>query len=873
MQPCFIFHAVMRKTLILLLTWGAAGWPLLGHATGGNLTGPQADSIKRELPALQGKRRMQALYYLVDHYEEHRADSTLKYGDMALAEARAQRDYLRAADVLIMLSTSVSLSAVPDQMSRVPGWLAEAEALAKESRSPFYQGKVKETLGIYYESIDSTQEARDAFNEAIVYYRRLPKSDRALMGMANSLWNLGLIEERTGGFVRAVELYLEALTRADRLPDTLTTLRSKIFNSLAVTYSKRGNIDKAVGYYARSSAINLASGDSFAYAVNCVNLTVQLKKLSRYDEAREKGRQAYAIFGSLDFPYGQSVALHNLGSVEEGAQNLALARSLYLQSDSLHQASGSGIDEVYISNYIGLASLEVKAQRGKEALAFLARAEAALAKRKDVKKLKDLYEIQAKAHAIMGQYAEAYRAQQLFTQYADSIRNEDSSRKIAELEGSFTLSKMQGEVDALEERNSRQRMVSAGLLVGLLLVGMLGGTVAWSLGRLRKTHTELTASHHQLSEAHAMLNERNEEIIAQKEEISAQRDQLHDALEELKSTQERLIAAEKQATVAQMGANLAHEFNSPLGAIRTLARTARRSLPQLMEDWPRTLQQVPPAAAQLMHELLDKAVSHPQRLTTQQERAQRKAWEAYAAEHQLPLTSAGIKTLVATGRQTDQHAELAPILTLPQADDLLHLVGQMQLLMNTPREIEIATERTSRVVGTLKVLSEEASSQGMMPMSLEHTLEGVLELYKDMMGRVTVKREYAPALPPVPLRPDMIDLAWSNLVHNAIIATADVKDPAITVRTYQEDSMAVAEVIDNGPGIAPELHEKVFEPLFTTRPRGQGAGLGLEVVRRVADMFGGHLSMTSEPGRTVFRVYLPLAKERVALKAEVLGRR
>ncbi|MGW8267713.1 MAG: sensor histidine kinase, partial [Longimicrobiales bacterium] len=64
------------------------------------------------------------------------------------------------------------------------------------------------------------------------------------------------------------------------------------------------------------------------------------------------------------------------------------------------------------------------------------------------------------------------------------------------------------------------------------------------------------------------------------------------------------------------------------------------------------------------------------------------------------------------------------------------------------------------------------------------------------------------------------------------------------------------EVVDNGPGIPEEIRGRIFDPFFSTKPVGRGAGLGLELVRRVVDQHRGEIEVSSSPGHTVFRVTL-----------------
>jgi CheY-like chemotaxis protein len=81
----------------------------------------------------------------------------------------------------------------------------------------------------------------------------------------------------------------------------------------------------------------------------------------------------------------------------------------------------------------------------------------------------------------------------------------------------------------------------------------------------------------------------------------------------------------------------------------------------------------------------------------------------------------------------------------------------------------------------------------------------------------------------------------------------------------------IAEVIDDGPGIPQDALPHVFEPFFTTKTVGTGTGLGLSVSYGIVEEHGGHLVVESRPGRTVFRLELPVAQSAAARRAAPAG--
>jgi signal transduction histidine kinase len=99
---------------------------------------------------------------------------------------------------------------------------------------------------------------------------------------------------------------------------------------------------------------------------------------------------------------------------------------------------------------------------------------------------------------------------------------------------------------------------------------------------------------------------------------------------------------------------------------------------------------------------------------------------------------------------------------------------------------------------------------------------------------------------------DMIEQVLINLVKNAIHSLTDTKNPRIEIKAFLDRRGRIAvQVIDNGPGILPEVIDKIFVPFFTTKP--DGSGIGLSLSKQILRMHGGTLTAKSEPNKeTIF---------------------
>ena len=109
---------------------------------------------------------------------------------------------------------------------------------------------------------------------------------------------------------------------------------------------------------------------------------------------------------------------------------------------------------------------------------------------------------------------------------------------------------------------------------------------------------------------------------------------------------------------------------------------------------------------------------------------------------------------------------------------------------------------------------------------------------------------------PVTGRPRQMVQALVNLLVNAAQATA--AGGRVSLLTLGEGEAVRVEVRDTGVGMTEEIRQQLFQPFFTTKPPGEGMGMGLAVVHGIVTSHGGHIEVASEPGRgSCFTLHLP----------------
>lgn len=153
------------------------------------------------------------------------------------------------------------------------------------------------------------------------------------------------------------------------------------------------------------------------------------------------------------------------------------------------------------------------------------------------------------------------------------------------------------------------------------------------------------------------------------------------------------------------------------------------------------------------------------------------------------------------------------------------------------------------------------------PLNIHVVTEHVLQLITVEAGeRLALCRDYDPSLPEVSADRQQLIQALLNIVRNALEATRDQPQCAITVRTRSQRQFTIGDlrhrlvcqidIIDNGPGVPQALRETLFVPMVSGRP--DGTGLGLSIAQSIVQRHGGLLGCDSRPGRTCFSIYLPM---------------
>ena len=172
-------------------------------------------------------------------------------------------------------------------------------------------------------------------------------------------------------------------------------------------------------------------------------------------------------------------------------------------------------------------------------------------------------------------------------------------------------------------------------------------------------------------------------------------------------------------------------------------------------------------------------------------------------------------------------------------------------------KIEMEVERLKSLTGGLLSFSSNRETQNRL-VNLNDLIAEVLKLLRFELQRKAIQLDTEfTEIPVINADPNKLKQVVINLVMNAVHAMQG--QGRIVLRTALNlNGMLELQIEDDGPGIASELQEKIFAPFFTTKPEGEGTGLGLYICQNIINGYGGTITLESKPQMgTIFHVHLP----------------
>jgi len=337
-----------------------------------------------------------------------------------------------------------------------------------------------------------------------------------------------------------------------------------------------------------------------------------------------------------------------------------------------------------------------------------------------------------------------------------------------------------------------------------------------------------------------------------------------------------IVQQEKMASLGTLAAGLMHELNNPGAAAVRAASQLRQNLMRMHKLTAKfSKAHMSEQQKQCMFDLQDYALGKqtPLRMNTLEQSDAEEAlaeWmETAEVEDAWKLAPTLVSIGISSGDLQCAHSEFAGPIFSDALNWLEALVSSMQLVGT----IEESIGRVSALVKAVKSYAYEGKGQK-QAVDINESIHATLVILAHKMRekQIVLEKSLAQGLAPLQTECSGLNQIWTNLLDNAIDAVPP--NGHIRIRTWEEETPAdpakpnskarhylCIAIADDGAGIPLESQAQIFDPFYTTKPVGVGTGLGLGIVQRIVEQYGGTVTFSSEPGNTEFRVRLPRERD------------
>jgi len=367
-----------------------------------------------------------------------------------------------------------------------------------------------------------------------------------------------------------------------------------------------------------------------------------------------------------------------------------------------------------------------------------------------------------------------------------------------------------------------------------------------------------------------ILNKELKEAIQKEEELSASLEKKviertaaqEQAYKELKASQNQLIQSEKMAALGQLIAGIAHEINTPIGAIKANAGNINNSIKDITHITPLLMKSLDDNIISKIINIIENTGTNKEIFSTKEERKIKKELIEKFNKNGIQ-NSEDICQYLVDIKIVNLSEEDIMIFNHPRSADIIKYIYNMGGLKIKTKNIETSVDKTSKIVYALKSYSHKDHAGNKQKANIINGIETVLIIYQNYLKQgIDIIKDYED-IPEVLCYLDELNQVWTNLIHNSIQAMKNKGTIWINVckKFMNEDNTSEAISItirDNGSGIPDDILDKIFEPFFTTKNAGEGSGLGLHICKQIIDKHNGKILVKTGKDGTAVEIMIPI---------------
>jgi signal transduction histidine kinase len=337
-------------------------------------------------------------------------------------------------------------------------------------------------------------------------------------------------------------------------------------------------------------------------------------------------------------------------------------------------------------------------------------------------------------------------------------------------------------------------------------------------------------------------------------ELKEKNESLNAAMEKLVGMQEDLVQHEKMATLGLLIAGIAHEINTPLGAIKASNENLQTGLLNLLNEQFRVIS---PETLNMSVKLFALAKKESKNISTREERQQIKK-----IEEQIVTLFPHITNTNFFGRKLfdlgfdDVDSSLIEFVNHPENETIFNFSADLLKLIKSTYTIGLAAEKAGKVVKALNTFSHGNIENEISSFNLNENIESVITLLWNRIKYNTKVHNLISSEVILTGNAEELSQIWTNIINNALQAANN--NCNIWIDYAKDESHHLISIANDGPPIPENILPKIFETFFSTKKRGEGTGLGLSIVKKIIEKHNGKIICESNPEKTTFVIYLPI---------------